>query len=373
MKLKYIFVDSFKYWIADLPDCSVNPWSTEFYVQHMQQQNDWFDEVELNGTDTNKALFTFLDLGENATVEEGKVVRGAFTYSVYKLIGGWQFLDAGASASDLNLEDGDFLLIDSSFKPSRGVIATPRPLYLPKSFSSFVQSDEFSAFRVPYVKICYAAECQSIGLDFRNQPELLEKIDHSGFSVSLDETKRQPLISKHPYLLNDDTFKQVLFDALGWYNYMPKPIAQYRAENPHLSWIFNQGFLGFIKVAYSNYRNYDPNKYLYIGLDADYHNTLKTLMRCIENIESYRQQHLEELREIILDCIPHMKLEKTSSYHVMLEQIMRQKTLGLMSEEEARRISHQEAYQQMAKIDLTDLFYEQCTKELGEKARILLV
>ena len=88
MKLKYIFHDFFKYWIADLPDCSAKPWSTEFYVRQMQQQNDWFDDIELKESDTHRPLFTFLDLGENATVEEGKVLCGAFTYSVYKLNGG---------------------------------------------------------------------------------------------------------------------------------------------------------------------------------------------------------------------------------------------------------------------------------------------
>ena len=371
MKLKYIFYDDFKFWISELSNEGKNPRNAEYYCCQMRERDDWFEEIEIKQSEINQALFTFLDLGDNAELEGGNVKRGAFTYTVYKLIGGWQLLDAGMSIADLPLNNGDFLLIDSSFKPSRGVIGTPRPLFLPKSFSSYVEDFAHSTSYIPSVQVCYTIESESVGLHFRNNPDLLEKIEIAGFSVSLDEINLQTPNGNHPYLLKDDEYKQLLFDALGWYNYAPKQISEYRNLNPHLSWLFNQGYSGFIKVVYSQYRNYDPGKYLYIGLDGDYQNTLQKLTNCIENNESYREQHLEELREIILDCIPYMKLEKTSSYHLMLEQILRQKTLGLMSEEEARSISHMEAHQQMSKVDLVNLFYDQCIKELGSKARIL--
>jgi hypothetical protein len=372
MHLKYIFYNHFKYWIAELSNEGLNPWDSAFFAQQMQERNDWCDAIECNEGDWHKPLFKLLDLGENAELDAGKVKRGAYTYTIYKLCVGWQLLDAGLSLAELSLKNGDCLLIDSSFKPSRGVIVTPTPLRLPKSFESYVNAYEYSSFQTPLVHVCYAAEFDSIGLYFRNNPDLLERIEREGFRVSLDETISSEKLNQHPYHLKDDYYQQLLFDALGWYNYSPQNSSQYKEQQPQLNWIFNEGYFGFIKVVYSEYRNYDPKKYLYIVLDSDYTTTLHSLIACITNFEAYRKQHFEEIREIILDCIPHMKLEKTSSYFVMLEQIMRQKKLGLMSEKEAHQLSYQEAHQQMAKINQTDLFYEQCIKEFGEKARILI-
>jgi hypothetical protein len=59
------------------------------------------------------------------------------------------------SVADLPLNEGDFLLIDSSFKPSRGVIATPRSARLPTNFSSYARAHRFYTFRAPFVQVCY--------------------------------------------------------------------------------------------------------------------------------------------------------------------------------------------------------------------------
>lgn len=373
MKLKYILHDDFKFWISNLANEGENPWNTEYYCYQMRELNDWFEEIEIQQSDSNEALYTFLDLGDNAELEEGNVKRGAFTYTVYKLIGGWQMLDAGMPVADLPLNDGDFLLIDSSFKPSRGVIATPRSARLPKNFSSYAGANRFFSFRAPFVQVCYTTESDSLGLQFRNNINPLEKLERAGFCVSLDEKKQPAKPGEHPYKLPNDPYRQLLFDALGWYNFTPHSPEEYIQQTPELKTILDNEFNAFLKVGFSNKRWEDPIKLLFISIGKDFQQTLTPLAYILENLNSLEYEQRKRLEEEIYATLPVMKLEKTASYHEMLDQITQQKAQGLISEEEARKISYTEAETQMASMLRDDLFYAACLREFGDKAFLLPV
>lgn len=371
MKLKYILHDDFKFWISELSNEGDNPWNAEYYCYQMRERDDWFEEIEIKQTEINQALFTFLDFGDNAELEGGNVKRGAFTYTVYKLIGGWQLLDAGMSVADLPLNEGDLLLIDCSFKPSRGVIATPRSARLPKNFSSYAGANRFFSFRVPFVQFCYTAESDSLGREFRNNINRLEKLERAGFCISLDEKEQPAELGEHPYKLRNDPYRQLLFDALGWYNYTPHSREEYIQQIPELNTILDNEYNAFLKVGFSNKRWEDPSKLLYISIGKDFQQTLTTLAYILENINSLEYEQRTQLEEEIYAKLPVMKLEKTASYQEMLDRIKQQKAQGLISEEEARKISYIEAETQMAGMLRDDLFYAACLREFGNKAFLL--
>ena len=371
MKLKYILYDDLNLWISELSNEGDNPWNAEYYCYQMRERDDWFEEIEIKQSEINQALFTFLDLGDNAELEEGNVKRGAFTYTVYKLIGGWQLLDAGMSIANLPLNDGDFLLIDSSFKPSRGVIATPRSARLPKNFSSYVRAHRFYTFRAPFVQVCYTVESEAMGLGFRNNLNLLEKLERAGFCVSLDEKQQPAERGEHPYRLPDDPYRELLFDALGWYNYTPHSREEYIQQIPELKTILDNEYNAFLKVGFSNKRREDPSKLLYISIGKDFQQTLTTLAYILENVNSLEYEQHTQLEEEIYAKLQVMKLEKTASYQEMLDQIKQQKAQGLISEEEARKRSYEEADIQMAGMLRDDLFYAACLREFGNKAFLL--
>lgn len=371
MKLKYIFYDDFKFWISELSNEGDNPWNAEYYCYQMRERDDWFEEIEIKQTEINQALFTFLDFGDNAELEGGNVKRGAFTYTVYKLIGGWQLLDAGMSVADLPLNEGDFLLIDSSCKPSRGVIVTPRPLRLPRNFSSYVGADQFLSFKAPFVCVCYTVESESMGLGFRCNPDPLIKLESAGFRVSLKEKDQTAEHIERPYLLPDDPYHRLLFDMLGWYNYTPHSREKYILQKPELDAILDKDYPAFLIVGISHKRWEYPRNLLYISIGKDFQPKLESLANLWMNINSLEYEQRTQLEEEIYAKLPVMKLEKTASYQEMLDQIKQQKAQGLISEEEARKISYTEAETQMAGMLRDDLFYAACLREFGNKAFLL--
>lgn len=370
MKLNVFRHNEFESWISERSNNGQSVWDTQEYTQHMAARNDWYEELRIK---EDEQLFTpfrkHLELRKDSELINGEIKAGAYVYSLHKLDGGWNFLDAGLSAKTLNLQDGDFILVDFHFRPTGRVIVTPTPIYLPDNFSNYILS-YYSSFRTPNVSICYTVESPEIGLALRAQPEPLKWLKSAGFSVRINEVYDQKLRIKHPSVPSD-TLQRILFDAMGWFNVFPFYRAEYCLQYPQLQQVFDSGFSAFLKVGYSNNRREDPNTYVYIKLDENYENTFIRLAKCLEESKMSEEFQREKLRNEILSKTPVMKLERTSSYQEMLDQIYRQKAQGFVSADDAYRLSEQLVDEMLRSVNRAELFYAHCLREFGENALLI--